>query len=253
MESFFTRMAHLTLHLHVACLVTERAALEKAMVAAAPSATCTPTVSAEEHLALLMIGHRGASDWVERLYCEGLAIGLADAARWGLPRLGAEWDSDRTTRDLKTPRPELKLQDLLSRPLLHTTDGNLGADVVFVTPQASPRSYLLTLVQLKRGNTPIGGSKSTTGVTNRGRSAFYIHQRLETMAGRLRERLRTHFQVANADVATHLVLVTTAAVNGPARAFLKEKEVLVLEGHETFIDMMPARTRAILRSLAPAD
>jgi len=232
----------------VRCLPAQRAAVEAAL--AAVSAQCPVgtvqvldeggVLTAAEQRAITLVGHRGANDALERLFAEGLGTTLGAGPAHGLPALTQPWDARYSTRDLQAPA-RTPLAALLGRPLLHTTDHNLGADVVWLLRVPDTGTYVLYVLQLKRGTTPIGGSKSTTGGTNQGRGIYHIHQRLALMADRLVARLGAAFPAAAGHVRVELVLVTTAPLNKPARAFAADKGLLVIQGDAPFAALMPAR------------
>lgn len=205
-----------------------------------PSAELTEINKESE--ALAHVTHRGANDTVERMLCDGLvenAVAAADT--YGLPAVGRGRES-YTTASLASVA---SVDVLLDRPLPNTLRGNLGADIVVLRRDGTgaPGALVADLIQLKRGTTPIGGTKSTCSPTNEGRSAYHISKKLRAMGDTLTTALTRNFQDTVTTVTCVHHLVTTAPIRPSARAFLSGKHVHVVEGLAAFKALMPEHVR----------
>ena len=229
-----------TVTLIVTLPVAEAAKLEARIIYLCRDIAGASVVCQEPEAAVLAnVGHRGANEQVEAMLCEGLYENTAKASALGLPLITKPYTACDTTSDLGTREP---LETLTEKPLRNTVHGNLGADMVVLTPDpAAVGHFALHLIQLKRGTTAIGYPKSTCGPTNKGRSAYYIHKGLVDIGAELTALLKKRGKGDVLAVTCHYYLMTTAKVRNDAQAFLDERKVAVISGVDVLAPLMPKR------------
>jgi hypothetical protein len=190
-----------------------------------------------EKLALDNIGHRGDAEKIERLLCEGM-VNNANCAKNKLPVVTLKADHYTT----KSMSEERDVKNLLDRPLHNDAFGNLGADIVVLKKDpAKKNSYIMHLIQVKRGTTLLGYPKKNCGPTNTNRSVYHIHDKLCKIGTKLTKMLRDQFQEQVQDITPSYHLITTADVRADSRTFLTNKNVNFVVGDTTFRKLMPER------------
>lgn len=182
--------------------------------------------------ALANVAHRGNAEEVEREICKGLYENAKVAVELGLPEVSQEYDENLSTTDFDECA---SIVPLIGRPLRNMVHKGLGADIVVLMPDGETVGhFLMCLIQLKCGNTPIGGHQPKSIKNQRG--AYSIHNKLVQIGKELAKTLEKRNDVVQ--VTKCYYLMSTATVRPDALKFFAEKKVTVIEGKDTITTLM---------------